>query len=928
MGPSRQTVEVHAIRIIRDGKVVDALEGQSFQTLRREQNLDSSMLDGVLTAILQPRDVRVGDVLETAFTVHDTGGVLAPHQETLYAASAGWTVDRYRVRASWPADRAMRASFSEPWADVAARRGSDGHEIEIDERGLAPLQFPADLPVRYRMPRTLQITDLASWSELSALMAPLYEKASTLEDGSPLHAEIERIRQAHDTPEARAVAALRMVQDDVRYVALAMGAGGYVPTSADDTWRNRYGDCKGKTVLLMALLRGLGIEAEPALVSTTVGDGLDRRLPMAGWFDHVVVRATVDGRVHWIDGTRQGDRKLGDDVTPGYRWALPARAAGAELEALVQAPASRPFLSLALDFDATKGLDAPAGVKGRLTFTGDGATALRAQLAAVPADQLRESLESMWKEQAVGLEIVSTDSQYDDAANAYHFTMTGTSPLAWIRSSGGRFLAVPNGDVDLPVASARSAGPYKDLPFVVAYPLLADATVTVALPRGGENFRLEGGDIDIEAGGYRIERRSRLEGGVVTMTNVSRTIMPEVAAADMSAARDRRAGIAGSVVRIRAPADYRPTTADGSRAEATGDDRDALLERSQALADADDLDGALALADRMIALKDDDLEARVHRGMLRLAADDFVGAREDMDKAVDLDPADIDAVAGQGQVAMADGRYGDAIISFSVALRLDPADAYVLASRGEAYRQIGRTDRSLADYSAARTARPDWAAAQYGEMRALLSLDRKAEAQARVDELLKTSATDGVALGMQLRLAVGAGKPEQALPALDAAVAAAPESTNLRSLRAEARIRSGDEAGARADFDVLRQTAASDPFRYNNACWTQGRMGFDLERAMADCDAALALLPEAAAIIDSRAMVLLHMGRFEEAKAVYDAALEAEPTQMASLYGRGLARLRLGDPGGEEDLARARARDVDSVEDFVVFESRNVEPAR
>jgi hypothetical protein len=35
---------------------------------RREKNLENAMLDGKLTASLQPDDVRVGDVIEVAYT--------------------------------------------------------------------------------------------------------------------------------------------------------------------------------------------------------------------------------------------------------------------------------------------------------------------------------------------------------------------------------------------------------------------------------------------------------------------------------------------------------------------------------------------------------------------------------------------------------------------------------------------------------------------------------------------------------------------------------------------------------------------------------------------------------------------------------------------------------------------------------------------
>ena len=60
----------------------------------------------------------------------------------------------------------------------------------------------------------------------------------------------------------RAQAALGLVQDRIRYVALAMGTGGLVPADAATTWSRRFGDCKGKTVLLLAMLRALGVTTE------------------------------------------------------------------------------------------------------------------------------------------------------------------------------------------------------------------------------------------------------------------------------------------------------------------------------------------------------------------------------------------------------------------------------------------------------------------------------------------------------------------------------------------------------------------------------------------------------------------------------------------------------------------------------------------
>ena len=45
------------------------LQDQSFETLRREENLEQAMLDGVLTATLQPAGLRIGNILDVAYSI-------------------------------------------------------------------------------------------------------------------------------------------------------------------------------------------------------------------------------------------------------------------------------------------------------------------------------------------------------------------------------------------------------------------------------------------------------------------------------------------------------------------------------------------------------------------------------------------------------------------------------------------------------------------------------------------------------------------------------------------------------------------------------------------------------------------------------------------------------------------------------------------
>ena len=62
--------------------------------------------------------------------------------------------------------------------------------------------------------------------------------------------------------------------------------------------------------------------------------------------------------------------------------------------------------------------------------------------------------------------------------------------------------------------------------------------------------------------------------------------------------------------------------------------------------------------------------------------------------------------------------------------------------------------------------------------------------------------------------------------------------------------------------------------------------------------------------VDSLAMVELQADNYGLAEALYAEALRGLPESSATLYGRGLARLRSGNkPGGEADLALARKLD-------------------
>ncbi len=105
----------------------------------------------------------------------------------------------------------------------------------------------------------------------------------------------------------------------------------------------------------------------------------------------------------------------------------------------------------------------------------------------------------------------------------------------------------------------------------------------------------------------------------------------------------------------------------------------------------------------------------------------------------------------------------------------------------------------------------------------------------------------------------------------------------------------------------------------NQACWARATHRVDLDKALADCDAGVAIRASPA-ILDSRGLVHLQRGEWAAAIADYDAALAARPRMAGGLFGRGLAKIRSGNAkDGNADLAAARAINSRIDEEFADY---------
>ncbi|WP_232492323.1 DUF3857 domain-containing transglutaminase family protein [Novosphingobium kaempferiae] len=554
--PAAGAPVVHGIRIYRGDEVIDVLKNASFEVLRREDQLEAAQLDGNLTAVLRIPDLRVGDELEFGATIRSSDPTLGRNDAGLLVLAAEPAPGRFHLRLSWEGADKPAVKMS-PDMEKAAR--PDAQVIDYLFDNPAALTPPKDAPPRYLWQRVVEFSRFSDWQGISRRFAPLFATASKLDAKSPLRQEAARIAAASASPLDRASAALKLVQQDIRYIYVGLDGGNFTPAAADETWRRRYGDCKGKTALLLALLREMGIEAQPVLVNNGGGDdGLDQRLPSPRMFDHVLVQARIEGKSYWLDGTLPAVVLPGADPVMPYEWVLPLTTEGSTLQHLDWKPAARPDQVTLFEIDARAGFDKPARITNTVIRRGIEGLQQEVQFSALtPAQML-----SGFRQQAIGDTWQTIDDvkwHYDRKAQASVLTISGTGTVDWDDGGdGAKSLALPGGGFNPPEKRLRAAEQDQSLPYYNK-PDFDCRVTTVRLPektRPGQWTHKD--DIDNRMFGRSYYRAFDVRDGALRMVRGLRVEQKEVDAARALHDNGRVASFDNSMAWIT----YDPAAAD------------------------------------------------------------------------------------------------------------------------------------------------------------------------------------------------------------------------------------------------------------------------------------------------------------------------------------------------------------------------------
>jgi hypothetical protein len=250
-----------------------------------------------------------------------------------------------------------------------------------------------------------------TWAEVAAWYADI---TADLERGSESIRSLARtLTEGAESPRAKVLALTTYAASTIRYEAVEIGPGGWIPTPAREVVERGWGDCKDKSELLRDLLEAVGIPARLVLIHLGRHGDTDPNFPATIGFNHCIlavdaeaagaedtdpvsdgwwfVDPTMDrGTAAWLHADVQGQWGLVSDTENGALVRLPARP-------------EREIRWLSVEGTTDENGDF-TGI-GRLALSGDRAVAFVRAIDREPPDRIEEYVRTSFQSVVPGGEV-------------------------------------------------------------------------------------------------------------------------------------------------------------------------------------------------------------------------------------------------------------------------------------------------------------------------------------------------------------------------------------------------------------------------------------------------------------------------------------------------------------------------------------------
>lgn len=293
--PSHQRLTINWMRVVRPDGTVVSREPAQIQDADVPASLGNPVYTDTKIRRASLGGVAPGTIVDWSYTVEERKPFLRGDWSSSWSVHTGAFTRRSRYILDVPA--AIRPRLVERNLPFQARDSiAGGRWMRIwatqDVPRVAGEEFMADSNGVFA---SIEAGGPITWEEIGRWYAGLARDRSAAPPAvlAAVQPFLVNARTGDDT--LRAVQ--RWVAQDIRYVSIALGLGGYQPRPPAEVVSTGYGDCKDKATLFVAVAGALGYTAYPVLLNS--GGRVEEAVPSISQFDHAI--AVVErpaGRVY------------------------------------------------------------------------------------------------------------------------------------------------------------------------------------------------------------------------------------------------------------------------------------------------------------------------------------------------------------------------------------------------------------------------------------------------------------------------------------------------------------------------------------------------------------------------------------------------------------------------------------------------------
>jgi transglutaminase-like putative cysteine protease len=371
--PTYQQLIFHKIQIIRKGETLNKLELSKIKTVHQEEELDNFIYNGMLDAVLILEDVRQGDIVEYSYTIKGFNPVFKDKYAGEFSTEFSVPVYDLFYRLIVPKDRIIDIKNTNETIQPLITEMNGQQVYDWHKSNIAPLILQDNTPSWYNPYSRISVSEYKSWKEVNDWAMELFPLKKTL--SAAAQKKIAEIVKACPGEAERTMAALRFVQDDIRYMGIEIGRNTHKPADPSKVFAQRYGDCKEKSYLLCCMLNAMNIEACPVLINTSIKKELNNMLPAPTNFNHTTVRVKIDSLYYWFDPTIAYQRgNVKELFYPDYQAGL---VISANTSSLVPIPFRTISYQHIKDYFKVNGISGSGTLTVTTSFKGDEADEIR-----------------------------------------------------------------------------------------------------------------------------------------------------------------------------------------------------------------------------------------------------------------------------------------------------------------------------------------------------------------------------------------------------------------------------------------------------------------------------------------------------------------------------------------------------------------------